>query len=256
MNNEQPIVPKKRNVKPTRKQHKWYSPDKKAEVVTAYLALGNAHLVEALTKVPSGTIRSWKTEQWWKDIEATIRDEENLALDSKLTRVVGKTLDLLEDRLENGDFMYDPKKGQLIRKPVNANDLNKIASDSFDRRQVLRTKREEKEVNTVNISDHLVALAEQFVKIAKSKQEPITIEAEVIHAQEVRSDERFIHETGVIDEKSKDESSQDLQFNQEAGGTGVASREEETLRDHGDDDLEEEEMPEKPVPPVKDHTDV
>ena len=145
---------KKRNTALTRTQHKWYSPDKKAEVVGAYLALGNASLVEAVTKVAAGTIRAWRTNQWWRHLEAGIRDEENLQLDVRLTKVVGRTLDLLEDRLSSGDYMYDPKSAQLIRKPVNADTLNKISADMFDRRQILRGQRKEEEVNNIQNCDH------------------------------------------------------------------------------------------------------
>ena len=177
-------IPKRRNVPATRKQHSHYSPDKKAEVVTAYLALGNANLVEAVTKVPAGTVRSWKTEQWFKDLEAGIREEENLVLDVRLSKVVGKTLDLLEDRLSKGDFMYDPKTAQLIRKPVNADVLNKIGMDMFDRRRILRGERKEEEVNQVIIGDHLLKLAQQFVKIAKQQREPVVLNMEVIRDKE------------------------------------------------------------------------
>ena len=177
---------KTRNVPATRKQHKHYSPDKKAEVVTAYIALGNANLVEAVTKVPAGTVRSWKTESWFKDLEAGIREEENLVLDARLSKIVGKTLDHLEDRLANGDFMYDPKTATLIRKPVNADVLNKVGTDLFDRRRVLRGERKEEEVNQVIIGDHLLKLAQQFVKIAKQQREPVVLDVEVIRDQEER----------------------------------------------------------------------
>lgn len=215
---------KTRKVPSTRHQHGWYSPDRKAAAVTAWLALGNAKLVEAVTKIPSGTIRAWKTEQWWKDLETGIREEESLQLDARLSKVVGKTLDLLEDRLENGDFMYDPKAGQLIRKPINADVINKVSTDMFDRRRILRGERKEQEVNQIQIQDHLVALAQQFVKIAKSQQ-PI-IDVEVIDASPIRSNEKQILENDAI-ETSQNEGSQDLQCNEEEGRTESTPRQEE-----------------------------
>jgi hypothetical protein len=117
-----------------RKQSKWKTPAKRAEVVTAYLTLGNSKLVESLTGVNAVTIRSWRTMEWWKELETTIRDEENLALDVKLSAIVGKTLDLLNDRVTHGDFLYDSRKGQLIRKPLNAHVANQVLSNSFDRK--------------------------------------------------------------------------------------------------------------------------
>jgi hypothetical protein len=171
-----------------RQQSRWTRSEKKAQVVTAYLTLGNSRMVEAATGIKAGTVRVWKTTDWWKDMEAVIRDEENLALDVKLSAIVGKTLDLLDDRVTHGDFLYDPKKGQLIRKPLNAHVANKVLSDTFDRRQVLRRKNVEENINATRPEDFLLRLASEFVKIARGTQTSIDVEVvplkEIEHAKE------------------------------------------------------------------------
>ena len=176
-----------------RKQSRWTRSEKKAQVVTAYLTLGNSKMVEAATGIKAGTVRAWKTTSWWKDMEAVIRDEENLALDVKLSAIVGKTLDLLDDRVTNGDFLYDPKKGQLIRKPLNAHVANKVLSDTFDRRQVLRRKNVEENVNSVRPEDFLLRLASEFVKIARGDKTPV-IDVEVVKPLEEIT---YAQETGT-----------------------------------------------------------
>ena len=52
-----------------------WNPEKKAAAVTAYIALGNSELVEAITKIPSGTIRAWRRMEWWKELEGVLRED-------------------------------------------------------------------------------------------------------------------------------------------------------------------------------------
>ena len=157
----------------------WHSEKKKAEAVVAYMTLGSAKLAAAFVGVPLPTFQTWRYERWWKDLEMEIRDEENLLLDKKLSRIVDKTLKLIEDRVDEGDFLWDSKNQKLVRRPLRAHDAIKVAGELFDRRHLLRERRQIEEINNVNVSDHLVRLAEQFIKFAKAKQ-PV-IDVEVIH---------------------------------------------------------------------------
>jgi len=154
---------------------KAHSHEKRIQAVTAYLGLGNAELVGALVKVPSGTIRAWKKEPWWADLEAQLRDEENVRADKKLTSVVDRTMDLLADRVENGDFVWDSKNSKLERRPLLARDGVRVLGELFDRREFLRRARQEKELNVQNVEQTLLRVAEQFIKIAKARREPIDI---------------------------------------------------------------------------------
>jgi hypothetical protein len=57
-----------------RKQHGWWSESKKLEAVTTYLAVGNSKMVEAITRIPAGTIRKWRTEGWWHELEGLLKE--------------------------------------------------------------------------------------------------------------------------------------------------------------------------------------
>lgn len=149
---------------------KAHSPEKRVQAVTAYLGLGNAELVGALVKVPPATIRKWKQEPWWADLENQIRDEENVRADKKLTAIVDKTMDLLADRVERGDFVWDSKNQQMVRRPLLARDAVRVVGELFDRREFLRKARQEKEVNIQNVEQTLLRVAEQFIKIAKARK--------------------------------------------------------------------------------------
>jgi hypothetical protein len=105
-------------------------------------------------------------------------------LDVKLSKIVSKTLALLEDRIDNGDSYFNPKTGRLEKKPLNAHIANKVLSDTFDRRQVLRRKSVEEDRNAVRPEDFLLRLASEFVKIARGDKTPV-IDVEVVKPLEI-----------------------------------------------------------------------
>lgn len=147
--------------------HKWPEA-KRIEVVTTYLALGNANLVEAITRVPAGTVRQWKTQPWWKELISQIQTESDQELDTKLAKRIDKALDLINDRLENGDFMYDPKTGEFMRKPVSLRDTWKVANEMLDKRWLIR-KQPKDLVAQEAVGDMLKSLAKQFADMATKK---------------------------------------------------------------------------------------
>ena len=144
---------------------------KKWEVVTAYLALGNMQAVALATGVAAATIRTWKTQDWWKELEGIIKEEEGTEQSVKLRQIVDKTLTIVADRLENGDFQYDPKTGGLIRRPVLLRDAGKVGMDVWSRKQVLDDLKIQK-LKQPSIEDSLKKIAEEFARIARGTNEP------------------------------------------------------------------------------------
>ena len=145
---------------------KHYTDAKKIEVVTTYLVLGKAPLVEAATGVPRGTIRQWKMQPWWKELESDIRVEEDQELDSKLSRIVDRTLDTVVDRIEHGDYILDSRSGTVKRVPVKMKDAHKVSVDLIDKRNLLRGKPTSR-VEKITVEDTMLKLAEQFKEWAK-----------------------------------------------------------------------------------------
>lgn len=138
----------------------------KIEVVKTYLALGgNATLTAAATKIPFDTIKTWKTTNWWNQLVNDMRKAEKLELSAKTKRILDKSLDLVMDRLDNGDFFYDQKSGQLVRKPIPARELNKIAVDMIDQKFIL-DKATEEQVELSTNEEKLAKLAERFAELA------------------------------------------------------------------------------------------
>lgn len=139
--------------------------EKRIQVVSQYLVLGNMALVSAVTGVPHQLIRAWKAAPWWKDIEAQVRATENLQMDTKLSKIVDKSLDAVLDRVENGEFFYDQKRGEIRRKPANLRDIARVSVDILSKRELLRgNATERKEVTQVSVDEQLKALALEFAR--------------------------------------------------------------------------------------------
>lgn len=150
------------------KEGEWWSDAKRLEVVTTWLVLGKIPLVSATTGVPEGTIRQWRTQPWWREIEISVQTESDQELDTKLAKRVDKALDLVMDRLENGDFLYDPKTGSFIRKPVSMKDTWKVSTEMIDKRLLLRKQPKEAQSQEA-VGDILKNLAKEFAEMARKK---------------------------------------------------------------------------------------
>lgn len=174
-----------------RKEHrrkvKWRSDEAKIEVAKAYLAFGgNATLTAAAMKVPLATLNVWKASNWWKELLVQLRKEERLELSAKTKQVAQMAIGVLEDRLQHGDYIYDQKLGQLVRKPVNMKDAAKVASDMLNRKEILDKSMEEN-VNPVSNEDRLEAVARKFEQLVQQglahKQKQINV-TDVVYIQE------------------------------------------------------------------------
>jgi hypothetical protein len=167
------------------RKHATWPPEKRIEVVSQYLVLGNMALVAAVTGVDHSLIRAWKAQPWWKDYENQIRATENVQMDTKLSKIVDKSLDAVLDRVENGDFIYDNKSGEIKRKPVNMKDAAKVSVDLITKRELLRgNATERKETTQVSVADQLKELALEFAKWQNPKKQPDLELVEIVDEKE------------------------------------------------------------------------
>ena len=178
-----------RKRKTNRPQSEW-TDQTKVQVVTQYLALGKAPLVEALTGVPRQTIRLWKTKPWWGELVRQIQAEDNQETDAKLTKIIDRSLDIINDRLENGELILNSKTGQAVRLPVKLRDVSVVTRDLFQQRDKIRNAPAEREREEAQ-ADRLLKLAETFAEFAKAVQtkaprREAEIEGEVIENADIR----------------------------------------------------------------------
>jgi hypothetical protein len=133
-----------------------------------------------MTGVPLHTFKTWKYQPWWKEQTAELQQENNLKLDKKLEKVMDKALDAVLDRVENGEFMYDPRSGDIMRVPAKLRDVQKVAGDMIDKRQLLNKIHKGKENDKQQITaDHLVQLAAEFAKFANGNPKHVPEEHSV-----------------------------------------------------------------------------
>ena len=156
-----------------------YSDAKKMEVACCMAVCGNSKQASEVTRVPEATIRTWKTTEWWNEIMSRIHQEEDEELDTKLTKLVNKAVASVNERLDNGDWIYNAKQDKLVRKPVSAKDAAIVSAISIDKRQLLRgqpTSRVEK----VSQNERLTKLAEQFRTFSLARE----VESTAIRVEE------------------------------------------------------------------------
>lgn len=169
------------------KKQRMRSDHTKIEVVKTYLALGgNLTLTSGATNIPHRTLCSWKASDWWKNLVQELKKEEKLVLSAKTKDIMERTMELTVDRIEHGDFIYDQKKGELIRKPLQAKDLHKITIDMMDRKEILDKATEEK-VDLKSNDDKLVDLAKRFADLAQmalDKPKPTIEVTDVVYITE------------------------------------------------------------------------
>jgi uncharacterized protein (DUF2384 family) len=171
------LKPHRRRVGNAKKR--WWRANDRIRGATTYALVGNASEVERITGIPSGTIRQWKTQDWWPQIIERIRLEADDELDVKFTKVVDRAIDLVVDRIEKGDYIYDPNRAQMVRKPISARDGTTVVNTFLDKRQLLRQKKDAR-MEESTITDRLKKLADEFEKFTKMR----VIEGEVVETEE------------------------------------------------------------------------
>lgn len=150
--------------------NKQWSDNQKMEAIQSYLLLGNLALTSRILGIPEITLRVWKRTEWWADMVTEIKSQDRIQLSSRMKKIVDASLTVVEDRLLNGDYQFDQKTGQNIRKPVNMKDAHKVAVDLQDRQDLLE-KTEKPEITEDKIESRLLQLAEKFADMATKKIE-------------------------------------------------------------------------------------
>lgn len=157
---------------------RWYSDSQKLEVVRLWLVTGNLQATAAALNIPLTTVKEWRYSKWWEELVTDIKTEGTIQLSNKLKNIAEKALHVTLDRLENGDWIYDQKTGEMRRKGIPARDAYAIAAGMLDRQMKLDEKPQTDE-NNQKIQDRLSALATAFSSFAKK-----TTKIEVIDVEE------------------------------------------------------------------------
>ena len=147
----------------------WWSNKERHQAAAAYCILGKWALVSATTGVPQDTLRHWAMQDWWAEAVAEIRKSSKIELSGKLSNVVNKTLEVLEDRVVNGDFYYNRASQSFERKPISAQVANKITNDLIDRNQIIEKAAVQEMISEEGLSERLANLKQEMLAFAKAK---------------------------------------------------------------------------------------
>ena len=150
------------------RKYKWWTQDDRIRAATVYAMTGSSKKVEDITAIPSSTVRAWRTEDWWPQIIDRIRQEGDDQIDVKLTGLIDKVTDEINERLDKGDFVYDTKRGELVRKKIGGKELSVMTSIFVDKRALLR-KKPKMMGETATVNERLKKLADEFSKFIKAK---------------------------------------------------------------------------------------
>lgn len=159
-----------------------WTQNQKLQAVSTYLMLGNMAETAVVTGIPLGTLKIWKTTDWFKEYCLQLQSEEVHQMDANLKRVINKALKATEDRLDLGDAQFDQKTGEIVRIPVKAHVALKITTELMTKQQKLYDNPVKEEVEKT-IDDRLLKLSEEFARFASNKiakSVPIDVEAKEI----------------------------------------------------------------------------
>lgn len=148
----------------------WWSEKEKYNAVAAYLVFGNMAEVSRQTGIPHITIRQWKAQPWWSEAEQEIKRGSKLEISGKLRKGIELAQMAVEDRLLNGDFVFNPKTGQLVRKQVSADTAIKVLGTLLDKQVLLEEKAEANvHVTAEGVTERLQKIADELLKFSKAK---------------------------------------------------------------------------------------
>lgn len=179
-----------------------YSPKQRLEAVTAYLMLGKVSLVAGATGIPEETLFRWKATDWWKEMVKDIRSQSNVQLSGRLAQIVNRSMDVIEDRLQHGDYQFNPKTSTFVRRPVGAKVAGDIMSKSLDKQLLIDKLEQEPAADSSKIEDRLKAIQQKLLEVSRF-QEAKTIEGEATNVQDsVGSDQGVLCESDGPSEES------------------------------------------------------
>jgi len=147
----------------------WFPQNVKVDACTMYAVYGNVEEVAKLVKVPPEAIRQWKQEPWWIEILKQVYVEQNEGLSSRINQVLDKTINHLVDRLDNGDYVYNQRTEQIIRKPVDTKTLTILFDNLAVQRRLTRGEPTSISAN-IGVEDRLKQMEDAFIKFSKAKQ--------------------------------------------------------------------------------------
>lgn len=186
--------PKKVPVRKVTDYSKSWGDKQKLEAINTFVVLGgNISQTAIALQIPAETVRRWTKSAWWKELYDEVKQEDNIQLSHKLQNIVARSLALVEDRLEKGDFFYDQKTGKVVRKEVSLRDAHEVMKSSFQMKESIE-KPQAPQLEESSVSDKLAALAKQFEQFAVAQKEKPPVNVTDVVFIENKENDHSLHE--------------------------------------------------------------
>ena len=141
-----------------------YTWESKIKIVATMLATGNMAHAARTHNVDYATLQDWKKKPWWPKLVAEVRSAARSDLQTKMSKIVNKALDAVEDRIENGEVILNNKTGELLRKPASLRDVSTVANNMLHQQIQIEKLDKGATVQQETMQDLLKQLHGEFAK--------------------------------------------------------------------------------------------
>ena len=128
------------------------------------MLLGNMRVVSEQTGISYPVLCSWKNADWWPELVAQVKKQKQAKTNNSIVKLIEQSLDVMQDRLDNGDWVFDQKNGTSVRKPVSVRDATAIATSLLQRQQVAEEMESRQATTSATVQETLSLLAAEFKK--------------------------------------------------------------------------------------------
>jgi hypothetical protein len=142
----------------------------KVSVAEALVDFGNIRQIAEQSGVGYDTLLSWKKSDWWDNLLSEVRKNRAAETSAKFNRLVGISLEKVQDRIENGDYVLNNKTGQIVRKPASLKDINSVLSTAVDKAIKLEQEANKETVSNISMKEMLTNLATEFAKLNRKQE--------------------------------------------------------------------------------------
>lgn len=157
------------------KSYEWSDKTKACQL---YMLNGNMRIVSEVTEIPYDTLSDWKRSDWWPTLVEEIRAAKRAKTGVKLSNIIDSSLEVLQDRLENGDWVLNNKTGQMQRRPVSMRDVTTATNSLLTRQLQMEEIADKMENNRTTVQETLKLLASEFKKMTRQKTKQIAEDIE------------------------------------------------------------------------------
>jgi S-adenosylmethionine:tRNA-ribosyltransferase-isomerase (queuine synthetase) len=157
------------------KSYEWSDKTKACQL---YMLNGNMRIVSEVTEIPYDTLCDWKRSEWWPTLVEEIRAAKRAKTGVKLSSIIDTSLEVLQDRLENGDWVLNNKTGAMVRRPVSLRDATTATNNLLTRQLQMEEIADKMENNKTTVQETLALLAKEFKKMTNHRTKQLATDIE------------------------------------------------------------------------------